>query len=176
MATHSSTLAWKIPWATIHRVTKSRTRLSNFTFTYIYIPSSPQPTPLDHHEHQAALPVIQQFPARYLFYTRQYVYVIHYFYITTLKTVQQKKLLQFTFDFCLQTSCEHHKNETLLHIRRNAYNMLLSLKIPGCKMAWQPLLWSDIHTQNELAAENQDNKCHSLPPTSGKIPTNTNLS
>ena len=27
MATHSSTLAWKIPWATIHWVTKSRTQL-----------------------------------------------------------------------------------------------------------------------------------------------------
>ena len=39
MATHSSTLAWKIPWATVHGVTKSWTRLSDFTFTYIYIPS-----------------------------------------------------------------------------------------------------------------------------------------
>ena len=28
-ATHSSILAWRIPWA-IHEVTKSRTRLSNF--------------------------------------------------------------------------------------------------------------------------------------------------
>jgi len=41
MATHSSTLAWKIPWtedpawkATVHRVAKSWTRLSNFTFTF----------------------------------------------------------------------------------------------------------------------------------------------
>ena len=39
MATHSSTLAWKIPWttgawqATIHGVAKSRTRLSDFTST-----------------------------------------------------------------------------------------------------------------------------------------------
>ena len=40
MATHSSTLAWKIPWTeepgrlhTVHGVTKSQTRLSNFTFT-----------------------------------------------------------------------------------------------------------------------------------------------
>ena len=40
MATHSSTLAWKIPWMEkLHRlqsmdeVTKSQTRLSNFTFT-----------------------------------------------------------------------------------------------------------------------------------------------
>ena len=33
MATHSSTLAWKIPW-TAHGVAKSRTRLSNFTFTF----------------------------------------------------------------------------------------------------------------------------------------------
>ena len=36
MATHSSILAWKIPWteiwlATVHAVAKSRTRLSNFT-------------------------------------------------------------------------------------------------------------------------------------------------
>ena len=37
MATHSSTLAWEIPWteepgrATVHGVTKSRTQLSNFT-------------------------------------------------------------------------------------------------------------------------------------------------
>ena len=30
MATHSSILAWKIPW-TVHGVAKSRTRLSNFT-------------------------------------------------------------------------------------------------------------------------------------------------
>ena len=41
VATHSSTLAWKIPWTeepsrlhTVHRVTKSRTRLSNFNFTF----------------------------------------------------------------------------------------------------------------------------------------------
>ena len=40
MATHSSTLVWRIPvdrgaWQTIvHGVTKSWTRLSNFTFTY----------------------------------------------------------------------------------------------------------------------------------------------
>ena len=42
MATHSSVLAWKIPWTedpgyglqtTVHGVTKSRTRLSDFTFT-----------------------------------------------------------------------------------------------------------------------------------------------
>ena len=34
MATHLSTLAWKIPWmeATVHGVAKSQTRLSNFTF------------------------------------------------------------------------------------------------------------------------------------------------
>ena len=37
MATHSSTLAWKIPWTeepgrlTVHGVAKSRTQLSNFT-------------------------------------------------------------------------------------------------------------------------------------------------
>ena len=40
MATHSSTLAWKIPrteeprWAAVHGVTKSQTRLSDFTFTF----------------------------------------------------------------------------------------------------------------------------------------------
>ena len=46
MATHSSTLAWRIPWAEepgrlqsmgslrVHGVAKSRTRLSDFTFTF----------------------------------------------------------------------------------------------------------------------------------------------
>ena len=44
MAPHSSTLAWKIPWieepgrlpgrSLVHGVTKSRTRLSDFTFTF----------------------------------------------------------------------------------------------------------------------------------------------
>ena len=36
MAPHSSTLAWKIPWTeeSVHGVTKSRTRLSDFTFTF----------------------------------------------------------------------------------------------------------------------------------------------
>ena len=38
MATHSSTLAWEIPWTEEphrpHRVAKSRTRLSDFTFTF----------------------------------------------------------------------------------------------------------------------------------------------
>ena len=40
MAPHSSTLAWKIPWAeepgglTVHGVDKSWTRLSDFTFTF----------------------------------------------------------------------------------------------------------------------------------------------
>ena len=37
MATHSSIVAWRIPWtawqATVHGVTKSLTRLSNFTGT-----------------------------------------------------------------------------------------------------------------------------------------------
>ena len=39
MATHSSTLAWKIPWTeepgglAVHRVASSRTRLSDFIFT-----------------------------------------------------------------------------------------------------------------------------------------------
>ena len=40
MATHSSTLAWKIPWATIQGVVKSQTRLSDFTFTFIHTNSS----------------------------------------------------------------------------------------------------------------------------------------
>ena len=41
MAPHSSTLGWKIPWmeepggwVAVHGVTKSRTRLSDFTFTF----------------------------------------------------------------------------------------------------------------------------------------------
>ena len=40
MATHSGTLAWKIPWAEepgrlqFHGVAKSKTRLSDFTFTF----------------------------------------------------------------------------------------------------------------------------------------------
>ena len=40
MATHSSTLAWKIPWmeepgrAAVHGVSKSRTQLSSFIFTF----------------------------------------------------------------------------------------------------------------------------------------------
>ena len=41
MATHSSTLAWKIPWLeepgrlqSVQGVAKTRTRLSNFTFTF----------------------------------------------------------------------------------------------------------------------------------------------
>ena len=40
MATHSSTLAWRIPWMeepgrlhTVHGVVKSQTQLSDFTFT-----------------------------------------------------------------------------------------------------------------------------------------------
>ena len=37
MAPHSSTLAWKIPWTeepVVHGVTKSQTRLTDFTFTF----------------------------------------------------------------------------------------------------------------------------------------------
>ena len=34
MTMHSSALAWKIPWATIHGVAKSWTQLSEFTFTF----------------------------------------------------------------------------------------------------------------------------------------------
>ena len=36
VVTHSSILAWRIPWMeepTVHGVTKSRTRLSDFTYT-----------------------------------------------------------------------------------------------------------------------------------------------
>ena len=34
MATHSSVLAWRIPWTIVHGVTKSWTRLSNFHFHF----------------------------------------------------------------------------------------------------------------------------------------------
>ena len=40
MATHSSTLAWKLPWAgepgsaAVHGVEKSRAQLSDFSFTF----------------------------------------------------------------------------------------------------------------------------------------------
>ena len=37
MAPHSSTLAWRIPWAeepAVHGVARSQTRLSDFTFTF----------------------------------------------------------------------------------------------------------------------------------------------
>ena len=41
MATHSGTLAWKIPWTEktgrLHGVSKSRTRLSNFTFIATHV-------------------------------------------------------------------------------------------------------------------------------------------
>ena len=51
MATHSSTLAWKIPWtewAAVHGVAKSRTRLSDFTllFTFMHWRRKWQPTPV----------------------------------------------------------------------------------------------------------------------------------
>ena len=42
MATHSSILAWRIPWTEepgrlpVHGVAKSWTQLSNFTFTFLY--------------------------------------------------------------------------------------------------------------------------------------------
>ena len=43
MATHSSTLAWKIPWMEepgrlVHGVTTSRTQLSHFTFFLSIVP------------------------------------------------------------------------------------------------------------------------------------------
>ena len=42
MATHSSILAWRIPWmeepdGLVHRVTKSRTRLGDFTSHYVKV-------------------------------------------------------------------------------------------------------------------------------------------
>ena len=43
MATHSSTLAWRIPWREepgrllVHGVAKSRTRLGDFTFTFHFL-------------------------------------------------------------------------------------------------------------------------------------------
>ena len=41
MATHSGTLAWKIPWAEkpgrLHGVAKSQTRLSNFPFIATHV-------------------------------------------------------------------------------------------------------------------------------------------
>ena len=37
MATHLSIIAWKIPWATVHEVAESWTRLrDSFTFSYCY--------------------------------------------------------------------------------------------------------------------------------------------
>ena len=33
-ATHSSILAWRIPWFTVHGVAKSRTQLSHFDFHF----------------------------------------------------------------------------------------------------------------------------------------------
>ena len=40
MVAHSSTFAWRIPWTEepggLHRVTRSRTQLSDFTFTFLY--------------------------------------------------------------------------------------------------------------------------------------------
>ena len=36
-ATLSSTLAWRIPWTTVHGVAKSRTQLSDFHFLSLYI-------------------------------------------------------------------------------------------------------------------------------------------
>ena len=51
MATHSSILAWKTPWTeepgrlqSVHRITKSQTRLSDFTFKLISQKVVPVPT------------------------------------------------------------------------------------------------------------------------------------
>ena len=35
MATHSSILAWRIPWTRVHGVAKSQTQLSDFHFHFI---------------------------------------------------------------------------------------------------------------------------------------------
>ena len=35
-ATHSGILAWRIPWITVHGVSKSQTRLSDFQFTSLH--------------------------------------------------------------------------------------------------------------------------------------------
>ena len=46
MATHSSTLAWRIPWREepgrllVHGVTKSQTLLGDFTFTFHFLEGS----------------------------------------------------------------------------------------------------------------------------------------
>ena len=37
MATHSRILAWRIPWTTVHGVTKSRTWLSDFYFHFLFL-------------------------------------------------------------------------------------------------------------------------------------------
>ena len=39
--THSSILAWRIPWTvqSVHDVTKSQTRLNDFTFTLLVFPN-----------------------------------------------------------------------------------------------------------------------------------------
>ena len=47
-ATHSSILAWRIPWTTVHGVIKSRTRLSDFHFpswTSLPLPTLSHPSP-----------------------------------------------------------------------------------------------------------------------------------
>ena len=53
MATHSSTLPWKIPWleggawwAAVPGVAKSPAPLSNFTFTFLHWRRKRQPTPV----------------------------------------------------------------------------------------------------------------------------------
>ena len=38
--THSSILAWRIPWTTVHRVPKSGTRLSSFHFHFFFSTSA----------------------------------------------------------------------------------------------------------------------------------------
>ena len=71
MATHSSILAWRIPWMeepgglhAVHGVTKSRTRLSDFTFFHFHILSTSLKCKLSviQYVHGAIHPII---PKRY---------------------------------------------------------------------------------------------------------------
>ena len=48
-ATHSSLLAWRIPWTVYHGVTKSQTRLSDFHFQRRPEPRSQKPVVLQRH-------------------------------------------------------------------------------------------------------------------------------
>ena len=49
---------------------------------------------------------------------------------------------------------EDYKKETLFCTRRNVYNILLIIKNTRLQNGMVAILWSNIHTQNKLAAEN----------------------